>query len=144
MRKVEYTSGRRHHLKRDIDLVREILLAIERDPRMHGGQTEGAMTWLAASAADFGLDRAVHSDEEVAYHVRMLIEEGFVTGRKQFPLVGALTWKGHEFLDTVRDGEIWRQTKDTAAKAGAYSLQALFAIATEIAKQKLRDLGIGL
>ena len=132
-------------MKRDMDLVREILLVIDNDPRMHGSRmASGANCFMAGAAADFGLDPAVHSDAEVAYHVRMLIEAGFVDGRKEFPAVRALTWNGHEFLNTVRDGEIWRVTKDTAAKAGATSFQAILAIATEIAKQKLRDHGITL
>jgi hypothetical protein len=58
--------------------------------------------------------------------------------------VGALTWRGHEFLDTVRDGEIWRQTKETATKVGAASFQAIFAIATAAIKQKLTEHGIPL
>jgi hypothetical protein len=29
-----------------------------------------------------------------------------------------LTWNGHEFLDAVRDDEVWRRTKEGARKAG--------------------------
>jgi hypothetical protein len=126
-----------------MDLVREILLVIDNDPRMHGGQmASGANCFTAWAATDFGLDPAVHSDEEVAYHVRMLIEKGFVTGKKEFPVVRALTWKGHDFLNTIRDGEIWHLTKETSAKTGAASFQALFAIGTAVVKQKLAEHGI--
>jgi hypothetical protein len=55
-----------------------------------------------------------------------------------------LTYQGHEFLDTVRDSEIWRRTKDSAAKAGAASVQILFSVATALAKQKLAELGVAL
>src|ERR1700692_3539758 len=97
-------KGRRT-MERDMDLVRELLLAIERDPKLDG------TLWFQAGTTG-GFDIAGHSDAEVVYHVRMLIEEGFVAGKMMTPtavLVTRLTWKGHEFLDTVRDGEIWRR-----------------------------------
>ncbi len=125
-------------MKRDIDLVRKLLLEIERDPKLDGTHFQ------AGTAAGFDLDPAEYSDAEVAYHLTMLIEEGFVTGSKETPLVSSLTWKGHEFLDTVRDAEVWRLTKEGAKKAGVASVQLLWAIGTAVAKQKLAEHGIHL
>jgi hypothetical protein len=65
----------------------------------------------------------------------MLIDEGFVKGEVGLPLAAGLTWKGHEFLDDIRDPEIWRETKNTLnAVAGAG-----IAIVWEVAKVKLKQ-----
>ena len=123
-------------MKLDKDLVREILLAIEASDHDPGG-------WM-------NLDVAGHSLQEISYHVQLLDEAGFLqanglhTNRGHAWLPKRLTYQGHEFLDTVRDGEIWQLTKETAAKAGAASVQALFAIATAAIKQKLAEHGIAL
>jgi hypothetical protein len=77
---------------------------------------------VEGTAENLGIDRAKYSDEEIVYHLKMLIEEGFAAGSKQMRLVTGLTWKGHEFMDTVRDGEIWRQTKETATKVAEHGI----------------------
>ncbi|RMU13536.1 DUF2513 domain-containing protein, partial [Pseudomonas savastanoi] len=56
-----------------------------------------------------------------------------------------LTYKGHEFLDTVRDEEIWRRTKAGAEKAGGVGLGLLLEIDKAYGKQVFREkLGIEL
>ena len=70
-------------MKRDLDLIREILLGIETH---HTNKT--------TVAAEVGLNFKVegHSKEAVAYHLKMLIDAGYVLGietafRCQVPLV---------------------------------------------------------
>jgi hypothetical protein len=41
-----------------------------------------------------------------------------------------LTWKGHEFLDTIRSPEIWRKTKDGLREIRGWSID----LARQIAK----------
>jgi hypothetical protein len=56
-----------------------------------------------------------------------------------------LTYRGHEFLDTVRDGEVWRRTKAGAEKAGVAGLGMLLDLGKAISKQMLKEkLGIEL
>jgi hypothetical protein len=126
-------------MKRDNDLIRELLLRIEDDP-----QFDGTREWMQYEASDLGITD--HSNEEVAYHLNLLVEEGFVTGRTttDMPIISKLTWQGHEFLDTVRDGEIWKLTKESAKKAGATSVQVLFEIGKSYARQKLIEHGVHL
>lgn len=97
-------------MKLDKELVREILLAVEAAPT----DDRGAVVEIA------GRDpRAVN------YHVEILTEAGLLRaqeigglGDESWWYVDRLTYAGHEFLDTVRDGEVWRRTKEGAAKAG--------------------------
>jgi hypothetical protein len=123
-------------MKLDKDLVREILLAVEtsdHDPR----------GWM-------NLDLAGHSLQELSYHVQLLDEAGFLEAQELGSHDGyewqpkRLTYEGHEFLDTIRDGEIWRLTKEGATKARVASVQVLFAVAKAVVKQKLAEHGISL
>lgn len=91
-----------------------------------------------------------YSELETAYHVQILSEAGFIDAVELTDFDGydwkakRMTYDGHEFLDTVRDGEIWKLTKETGKEAGIASLQALFEIGKSIAKQKLVEHGIHL
>ncbi|UXL41077.1 DUF2513 domain-containing protein (plasmid) [Pseudomonas fragi] len=126
-------------MKLDKDLVREILLAVEaskNDPK------EGIDLVLK--------DR---SPREISYHVLLLTEAGFVLSRDAAYLADAvsiwqptrLTYKGHEFLDTVRNGEVWRRTKAGAEKAGVAGLGVLLELGKAYGKEVLKErLGIEL
>ena len=115
-------------MKLDKELVREILLQVE-------AATPDPKGWVAV---EFG-DREA---EEVDYHVELLVEAGYLraqgVGGDQGGtcwLVERLTYSGHEFLDTVRDGEVWRRTKDGAAKVGGAGLKLVAQLAGAYAKQ---------
>jgi len=125
-------------MKLDQELVREILLAIEaskNDPK------EGINLVLAN-----------RSPRAISYHVLLLTEAGFILSRDAFPTHNTslwqptrLTYKGHEFLDTVRDEEIWRLTKTGAEKAGGVGLGVLLEVGKAYGKQVFKDkLGIEL
>lgn len=95
-------------MERDMDLVRRILLAVEKQ----GSDPAG---WLA----DWW--KGPEDEETVAYHVQLLSEAGLVElreitmepeGRKIFP--AHLTWKGHEFIEFVRDELRWQEIKERA------------------------------
>ena len=54
-----------------------------------------------------------------------------------------LTWRGHDFLDSIRDQSVWAQTKDGARKMGGASWDVLIEIAKAIAKAEAKKrLGI--
>jgi DNA-binding transcriptional ArsR family regulator len=86
-------------MKRDMDLIRRILMDIEESPEATGYQ------WLDLSIEG-------HSPEEVSYHVKLLDEAGLIEAEDLTDTAGfdvrpkRLTWSGHEFIDAVR--------KDTA------------------------------
>ena len=51
----------------------------------------------------------------------------------------------NEFLDTVRDGEVWRRTKAGAEKAGVAGLAVLLELGKAYGKEVLKEkLGIEL
>ena len=124
-------------MKLDKDLVREILLAIE-------ASDQTPDSWI-----DLAIDS--HSEDEVSYHVMLLHEAGLIVAQDLCSMSDfdwrpkRLTIRGHEFLDTVRDGEVWRRTKVGAEKAGVASIGFLLELDKAYGKQVLKErLGIQL
>jgi hypothetical protein len=55
-----------------------------------------------------------HSIEGIDYHLDLLIQAGMLKGKSGFTTtaISRLTWHGHEFLDDIRDHDIWSKTKE--------------------------------
>ncbi|QRM32483.1 DUF2513 domain-containing protein [Microvirga sp. VF16] len=133
-------------MKRDLDLVRDLLLALE---ERHSGHIYPAKLKVAG-----------RSGYEVSYHLAILEDAGFVrrpevtitpgsvvSGRaiQQAGSSIRMTWQGHEFLDTVRDPEIWRKTKAGASKVGSVGVDLLWGLAKEYVRAEIKErLGISL
>jgi hypothetical protein len=113
-------------MKRDMDLVRGILLALEaRDPEESG---------------------AVHVDgyteRAVMYHSRLLMQAGLIEAIDSPVLQDAirviplrLTWSGHEFLDAARSPAMWSAAKKRAGDGFAsLPLDVVKALLTKTAK----------
>ncbi|MXY20265.1 MAG: DUF2513 domain-containing protein [Dehalococcoidia bacterium] len=91
-------------MKRDMSLVRSILLRIE-------------ATESLKEAPDLNIEG--FSEEQVDYHLDMLIaNKRYVNGNGNWSLGGTywvsiqgLTWEGHDFLDAIRDDSVWEQVK---------------------------------
>lgn len=122
-------------MKREMDLVRDLLLAIERDGSP-----------ALARAPDIGGAAA----ETVVEHIHLLRQAGLVSAVDATTFDGRdyinieLTWAGHEFLDQVRDPEIWTKTKAGASKLGSWSIGLLGDIAMGYIKAKASSIGLPL
>jgi len=123
-------------VKRDWDLIREILLAIE--ARCDGGAINQAELDITAAGA-----------QAVSYHLALLHEAGLIDAidvgshdGDDF-LVRRLTWDGHEFLDAARDETTWKQAKAVVAqKTGSLSFGVLKALLVKLATDLLMG-GVG-
>lgn len=98
-------------MKRDMDLVRKILLEIENQ---------------YISTAIYNLKIEGYDMATVAYHCKILHEAGLISDygaqyadNTIFSFgVGSLTWEGNDYLDKIRDNSIWKKTKDTITQKG--------------------------
>lgn len=98
-------------MKRDMDLVRLILLKIEAEYQ----------TLPLNNITINGYDK-----ETIAYHCKILNEVGLISGYKVSHSfeglsgfsVGPLTWEGCDYLDRIRDDSVWGKTKEVIAKKG--------------------------
>jgi hypothetical protein len=123
-------------MKRDMDLIRELLLRIESFEIEPGGTTPGLRP-----AFDTELQIDGYTPDHVDYHLNHLIDAGLVDGQcgaDHFFILQRLTWAGHDFLDSVRDPEIWRATKDGATKAGGFTVELLGDLAKGLIKTQVK------
>lgn len=122
-------------MKRDLDLLREILLKIESsefDKRLYTND-------FVSEEFDY---------ETVAYHLELLNDSNFIVCTK-LPRMGTfidmftvfrLTSTGHDYLDSVRDESIYKETK---SKLGNLISSATLNIIQSVANQiLLKKLGI--
>lgn len=115
-------------MKRDIELVRRILLALEAHP--HG--------FAPQPFTVVGYDQ-----DTIDHHVWLMAQGGLLqasatTGlgaRSPVALPESITWAGHEFLDVVRSDKVWRKLQ-TELKDRAITLpfSLLHDLALKIAK----------
>ena len=127
-------------MKRNLDLLRNLLIFIEE-----------RNTSEPIHSADILIDG--HSDVEIGLHLNLMADANFIVGEYvksttnpdrivQTMLVFDLTWRGHEYLDTIRDPEIWRKTKEISKKSGNATFEFAIEIAKSLAKQGLSSFGI--
>jgi hypothetical protein len=121
-------------VQRDIDLMRDILLRIEADEMM-----DGTREFMFESPSDLGLPN--QSSDEVAYHIALLIESGLIKGAIssgfRLHVISALTWDGHEFLDNIRDPNVWANTKQRLATLNTASVSIIRELAESEMKKQL-------
>jgi hypothetical protein len=100
-------------MKRDMGLVRAILLDIEANAPPQGG--------LNSRISVDGFDKATI----MAHIVMMISDEHLINGRVMKIITGddamifGLTWRGHEFIDAARDDTIWTKAKTSLLKHGS-------------------------
>jgi hypothetical protein len=98
-------------MKRDMDIIRQILLNVEDDKYPYGSYVR--------------LDGI--PDEVCAHHVALIFDAGLAEGRliktDAHGIVGAsvdrLTSAGHDFCDGIRQDTIWNKAKEHLLKPSA-------------------------
>jgi repressor of nif and glnA expression len=112
-------------MKRDMDLIRELLLAIQDQE-----------TWDKA----FELQVEGRNGYEVAYHLQLLESRGLIEGIDASTHSGpryfarTLTWEGHEFLDNAKNETFWQQAKKRIGEAGgSVSFDVVKALLSKVA-----------
>ncbi|MCI4680617.1 DUF2513 domain-containing protein [Rhodoblastus acidophilus] len=126
-------------MKRDMDLVRELLLKLEALDIPPG---------VVRPLSPYNPAMAVNgfTGDEVGHHLRMLVSGNLVetAGSQSFGPDGSLvfrqiSWAGHDFLDSVRDPEIWAKTKKGAAAAGGFTVDLLKDLAKGLVKKQIEE-----
>lgn len=123
-------------MKRDLDLVRTIMLAVEESPKPQ---------YPDVSTPE-GYD-----EETFEYHVGLLGQAGLLETRDTSTLGGvsyrikSLTWKGHEFLDAVRQDTVWEKTKSSlGAQITSVGLEVIKGVANNLVVQQLKGMGVSI
>jgi len=118
-------------MKRDMDLVRKILLMMENEPH---GYSNGRIIIEG------------YSTDQIGYHVYLMKQAGLVEGcdvtshDSQSPIAmpTALTWQGHEFLDACRNESIWIKAKEKLQSIGGdVPLEVVKALLIDIMRKQV-------
>ena len=95
-------------MKRDFELIRNLLLDIEGEE----------------------VDLSQLTEDQILYHKALLLEAGLAEGPKpHYPsaksteipdkvIIRKLTWEGHDFIDGIRDQDRWQKVKKWIKEAG--------------------------
>ena len=122
-------------MKRDMDLLRAILLTIESE---HDSD-KVIMLEPEMLAKDF----PNLSNTDLQAHVRLLIGCAYLIpseSRLAGEWLKGITMSGYDFLDSVRDPEMWRRTKETANKVGGWTMKSILEIAMALAADSLKEM----
>ena len=123
------------HMKRDMDLIRDLLLGVEADSRLDG------TSWIGPDEQDnlgvIGVSK--YSKEEIAYHLTLLIEAGLIRGKAGADdvAISRRTWQGHEFLADISDPGIWGKTKERLRGLSGVAIGVIGEIAKAEVKKHL-------
>jgi hypothetical protein len=116
-------------MKRDMDLMRDLLLEIEANDAVATPPPEDI--------------------ETVGHHLILLTEAGLIAGLTiehssdgrvmwYFKTVPRLTWEGHEFVDAARSNVVWNEARASiSSKVDSVSLALLKQMLNELAAQQL-------
>lgn len=118
---------RRKTLKRDMALIREILLQLE----------SGKLSRDSISIGEW-------DTEEVIYHKYLIMDAGLATGMHSNTLsdedyhLNRLTNKGHDFVDAARSKTIWKTAQDKVLQiGGAITIETMINLLKKIINDQL-------
>lgn len=118
-------------MKRDFELIRKILLFVE------GIDNTSRLEKLEIDG---------YTSHAIDHHVRMLLDQGFLRERGSIHFAidgiriggGAMTYTGHDFLDTARNDTIWRKVMTRiASTTGTASIEVVTQLLVAQGKQML-------
>lgn len=118
-------------MKRDMELIRKIVLAVEDGPNGY---------------APDDLCLGSYTPEQIAYHAYLLIDGGLAKGAITTHMgssgpsaqVTSLTWEGHDFADKSRDETLWRKAMAIVQeKGGTVTIEILKDLLAKLARANL-------
>ena len=122
-------------MKRDLDLIRGILLAIEKSP------------WSQIYASSLVIDDV--ASEAIIYNAFLAWDAGFVeAGTVSAPsgnnlLIRRMTFDGHDFLDMVRADEQWSTIRQMAQDSSIeLTVEAVKRIAAKLNEAALSEIAV--
>lgn len=124
-------------MTRDMDLIRELLLKLENLPTRPGGI-------YLLNPEDEEVQIVGYSNHQIDYHLSLISEAGLIDRGKSSAtmsgyLFSRLSWAGHDFLDSIRDPEVWAKTKRGAEAAGGFTVDLLKDLAKGFIKTKIEE-----
>ena len=116
-------------MKRDMDLVRDLLIRIEEADKPL--QLDDFYVYDDFSGA------------EIQYHLKLLAGAGYIDAsfrysdnKLYYGSVSGLTWDGQDFLDVARSDKVWTRSKKAIKKAvGSTSFSVIKSVCVAVAEK---------
>lgn len=111
-------------MKLNYDCARSVLLTVEKSKTI---DEELNINPLTVETIFEQLPK--YEDSEILYTIEKLKEAGYINAVLQFAAghfidgaVSSITYSGHEYLDNIREPDVWRKVKAMLKNAGATTL----------------------
>ena len=122
-------------MKRDLDLIREIMLVLE--DKMEYGKN------FTSDRLFETMQNETLSIEKLLYHIGLLVEANFIGAREEKYInnirdfiITTITFEGQDFLDIIREQNTWEFLKAKTVKIGGFSLSLLVEIGKDYLKKQ--------
>ena len=122
-------------MKRDIELIRQLLLKLE-DQKIVPNLTR------SLRPADLQIDG--YDIDVIVLHLDMLTNSPYLKNSKIDTggnlLFMGISWEGHELIDAIREKDVWKETLENARKNGSTeTISFIFEIAKSVIKKQLKE-----
>ncbi|KOY73941.1 hypothetical protein RZ70_00630 [Apilactobacillus kunkeei] len=125
-------------MKLNHECVRKCLLVLENNI----GVANAVDSKKLINALDYDKD-------ESFYALQKLSEGGFIVGgptvlypvggaQKHYAPITDITWKGHEYLDAIRDDKIWKKAKSATSSLKSVSLSVMKDVASHFLTEYIK------
>ena len=111
-------------MKLNYDCVRSVLLTVEKSKTI-----DEELNFNPLTVETIFEQLPKYEDNEILYTIEKLKEAGYINAALQFAAghfidgaVSSITYSGHEYLDNIREPEVWRKVKAMLKNAGAITL----------------------
>ncbi len=121
-------------MKRDMDLIRELMFKLE---SYHKPSFE--VVQVRPEVPDV-LHVDGYDEAQLAYHLELIEEAGFIETLNSPSCFSRLSWAGHDFVDSVRSPDVWERTKRAASAAGGFTVDLLLSAAKTYLEGKIKGL----
>lgn len=120
-------------MKLNYNCIRDILLYVENNTTFEKSAID--VESLTESLED------KYDVDTIYYHIQKIAQTDLVddvTWSDDAPeYIFSLSWKGHQYLDSIRDDSVWKSVTEKIKPLKSVPLQMIVPIATEFIKQKL-------
>lgn len=124
-------------MKLNYDLIRNLLLKAE---------NQKYNSSLSQSELDKFIMEYEYTIEELIYHLKRLEEADYIDVTIRYASnevyiyeFNNITWKGHQFLDTIRSNKVWGVSKKVANELKIKSVYALSQIAIQVSSNLINQ-----
>ena len=111
-------------MKLNYDCVRSVLLTVEKSKTI-----DEELNINPVTVETIFEQLPKYEDNEILYTIEKLKEAGYINAALHFAAghfidgaVSSITYSGHEYLDNIREPEVWRKVKTMLKNAGATTL----------------------